>query len=194
MKTILLALALSLTVSAASITGIACSAGVATVTVANTLVASQGFEITGASVSNYNINGTAVTVNSTSFTFNAACNGSATGGTFNPAWQLLTLSIVPTASGFTVTDAFWLTTTTPTACPGCTSLVTGATAAQLAALQAGTTVESIAILGVVAGETPAQMQTQVLNLYNNQQASLSAGGLTKYAGWCFNGSWSATCQ
>lgn len=187
--------ALSLSAAGTSITGISCTGNIATVTVANTLVASQGFEIAGSSVSAYNINGTAATANSTSFTFAVACSGSATGGTFQPAWQVITLAIVPTNSGFTITDALWLTTTTPTACPGCTSAVPGITAAQLAALQAGTTVEQVVTFGVLATETTAQMNTQVQTLYNNAQASFAAGGLTKFVGWCFNGSaWSATCN
>src|ERR1035438_5015349 len=121
MKTILLSILLAASLSAASISGISCAAGVATVTVANSLVASQGFEITGTSVPGYNINGTAVSASSTSFTFKVTCAGSATGGTFAPAVQIINAGVVPNASGATISYIFWLTTTTPTACASCRS-------------------------------------------------------------------------
>lgn len=182
----------SLLAAGTSITSITCTGSVATVTVANTLIANQGFEITGSSVSSYNINGTAVSANSTSFTFKITCNGSATGGTFQPAWQYITLSIVPNQGGFTITDAFWLTTTTPVPCASCTSQVSTASAAQIAAIQAGTTIEQIVNFPITSTESPAQMNTQVTAMYNQLQASFNAGGLTQYTGYCGYGTtWSA---
>jgi hypothetical protein len=194
MKTIILAFLLAVSLSAASISGITCAGGVATVTVANSLVASQGFEITGTSVSTYNINGTAVAANSTSFTFKTACAGSATGGTFAPAVQIINNGVAPNASGATISYIFWLTTTAPTACPSCTSTFANINAAQLAAIQAGTTVEQTGSFGVSVGQSPTAMNAQILSLYAAAQSSISLG-LSQYVGWCYNGSgWSSSCN
>lgn len=194
MKTILLSILLAASLSATSISGITCSAGVATVTVANSLVASQGFEITGTSVAAYNINGTAVSANSTSFTFKATCVGSATGGAFQPAVQIINNGVVPNNAGATVSYIFWLTTTVPVACPSCSSNYVAINAAQLAAIQAGTTVEAVGSFGIANGETPAQMNAAILALYAAAQSTV-AQGLSQYVGWCYNGSaWSSSCN
>lgn len=193
MRTILLALFSVLGLSAATaITSISCASGVATVTVANALVASQGFEIAGSSVAAYNINGTAVSANSTSFTFKATCAGSATGGTYNPAVQMINAGVTPNNSGATVAYIFWLTTTTPVACPGCGSNWSNANAAQIAALQAGTTIEQVGSFGTTVGETSNQMGVQILALYAAAQSSVSQG-LSQFTNWCYNGAWAATC-
>lgn len=194
MKTILLSILLAASLSAASITGITCASGVATVTVANSLVASQGFEITGTSVSAYNINGTAVSANATTFTFNVTCAGSATGGTFAPAVQIINSGVSPNNNGATVSYIFWLTTTVPVPCPSCGSNYAKINAAQLAAIQAGTTVEGVGTMGIVNGETPTQMNAAILAAYAAAQSTV-AQGLSQYVGWCYNGSaWSATCN
>jgi hypothetical protein len=193
MKTVLLSILLAASLSAASITGITCASGVATVTVANSLVASQGFEITGTSVATYNINGTAVSANSTSFTFKTTCAGSATGGTFAPAVQIVNSGVTPNNSGATVNYILWLTTTVPTPCPSCSSNYAG-NAAQLAALQAGTTVEAVGSFGIANGETPTQMNAAILAIYTAAQSTVSQG-LSQYVGWCYNGSsWASTCN
>jgi hypothetical protein len=193
MKTIILCILIAVNLSAASITGITCTSGVATVTVANTLVASQGFEITGTSVSSYNINGTAVTANSTSFTFKVACNGSASGGTFAPAVQIINMGVVPNNAGATISYVLWTTTTAPVPCPLCSSVYTNINAAQLAAIQAGTTVEGVGSFGISNGETTAQMNAAILAIYAAAQSTVSQG-LSQYVGWCYNGAWSASCN
>lgn len=185
---------LALGLNAATISTITCSGGVATVTVANTLVASQGFEITGSSVSTYNINGTAVTANSTSFTFNVTCNGSATGGTFTPAQQILVLSLHVTGGVLTAVELFWNTQITPQPCAGCTSLWPTATAAQIAAIQAGTTVESQQYFNVPITTSTTALNTLVTTQYNSIQTAY-AENLTSFVGYCYNGtSWAATCN
>jgi hypothetical protein len=191
-KTIILSLFVALSLSAATISTITCTSSVATVTVANALVASQGFEIAGSSVAAYNINGTAVSANSTSFTFKATCAGSATGGTYNPAVQVINAGVTPNNSGATVAYIFWLTTTTPVACPGCGSNWSSANAAQIAALQAGTTIEQVGSFGTTVGETSDQMGVHILALYAAAQSSVALG-LSQYTGWCYNGAWASTC-
>lgn len=190
----LLAILLPLAAHAAAISTITCTGGVATVTVANTLVASQGFEITGSSVSAYNLNATAISANSTSFTFAVACNGSATGGTFTPAQQIIVLSITPNGAEYLDQTVFWNTTTVPTACPACTSLWPLATGAQIAALKAGTTVETAQTFHIPLSESTAQMNTLVTGAYASFQTAF-ASGLTQFVNYCYNGTtWSSTCN
>lgn len=193
MKRALLIFLLAIAARAATISTITCTSGVATVTVANALIASQGFEITGSSVSTYNINGTAVSATSTSFTFNVTCNGSATGGTFNPAQQILVLSLKVNGGVLTATEIFWNTTITPQPCPGCTSTWPTATAAQIAAIQTGTTIESQQFFNVPITTSTTALNTLVTTQYNTIQSAY-AGNLLQYIGFCYNGStWSATC-
>jgi hypothetical protein len=197
MKTLLLALSFSLGAALAqpaTISTITCASNVATVNVANSLVASQGFEITGSTVATYNINGTAVSATSTSFTFKVTCNGSATGGSFQPAQQILVQGINSTAAGVVATFVFWTTTTTPTACPACTSQWATITAAQLATLKAGTTVEFVQTLSFAIGTTTTQMLANVLAAYAALQSEVSLG-LNASIGLCYNGTtWGATCN
>jgi hypothetical protein len=197
MKALLLALVFSLGTTLAqpaTISTITCAGGVATVNVANSLVASQGFEITGSSVSTYNINGTAVSATSASFTFKVTCAGSATGGSFQPAQQILVQGINATAAGVVSTLIFWATTTTPTACPLCTSQWSTITAAQLATIRAGTTVEFVQTLSFALGTTTTQMLTAVLGAYAGIQAEIGLG-LNASIGLCYNGTtWGAACN
>jgi hypothetical protein len=193
MKTILLLFVSACSLLAATVSTVTCTGGVATVTVANSLVASQGFELTGTSVTSYNINGTAISANASSFTFAASCNGTATGGTFAPAVQIINMGVAPTASGATISYLFWLTTLSPVACPGCTSLYPKINAAQLAAVQAGTTIEQSGSFGITPTETTAQMNTQILGLYTAAQVTVTQG-LSQFVGWCYNGAWSASCN
>lgn len=190
----LLAFLMCLSVSGASISTITCAGGVATVNVANSLVAAQGFEISGSTVAAYNINGSAVAATPASFTFNVTCNGTATGGTFQPARQFLVTSIGVSGTGIVVTGLFWNTTTAPTACPGCTSLWSTITAAQLTAIKAGTAIESVQVFSLALSTTTSQMQAIVLTQYANVQA-LVGSGLTQFVNWCYDGTtWSATCN
>lgn len=193
---LLISLLVSLTAMAqgATISTITCSAGVATVTVANSLVASQGFEIAGSSVSSYNINGTAVTANSSSFTFNTTCSGSATGGTFVPAQQVLVLGITVANGILTATELFWNTTITPVPCSLCTSQWPAATAAQIAAIQAGTTLESVQTFNFPITTSTTALNAAVVSRYTSVQAAYALN-LTQYVGFCYNGTtWSSSCN
>jgi hypothetical protein len=194
MKLFLAVLIFSLSVQAVTISTITCTSNVATVTVANALVASQGFEITGSSVSTYNINGTAVTANSTSFTFNINCNGSATGGTFIPAPEILVLQITAANGTLQATDLFWNTVITPLPCLNCTSLWPTITAAQLAAIQTGTTIESSHVYTLPVNTTTAALNTFVLAQFTGIQSAYALN-LPSFIGYCYNGTtWSAVCN
>jgi hypothetical protein len=108
--------------------------------------------------------------------------------------QIINNGVVPNTSGATISYIFWLTTTTPTACPACTSVLGTINAAQLAAIQAGTTVEQTGSFGVSVGQSPTAMNAQILALYAAAQSSISLG-LSQYVGWCYNGSaWSSSCN
>jgi hypothetical protein len=180
--------------SAATISTITCAGGTATVTVANSLVASQGFEITGSSIAAYNVNATAATANSTSFTFATTCAGSATGGTFTPAPQIIILAINTNSTGYLIQAVFWNTTISPSLCPSCSSLWPSITAAQLAAIKAGTTVETPETFSLPLSTSTSQMNTLVTTQYSQFQAAFALG-LSAFSGWCYNGTaWSATCN
>ena len=195
MKTLIgLFFALTAAAQSATISTITCSGGVATVTVANSLTASQGFEITGSSVSTYNINGTAATATSTSFTFNTTCNGSATGGTFTPAPQILVLALTVSNGILTATELFWNTVITPIPCVTCTSLWPTATAAQIAAIQAGTTLETAQTFNFPITTSTATLNSTVASRYTAAQAAYALN-LTQYVGYCYNGTtWVNTCN
>lgn len=193
---LLILLTACLCAQAATISTITCTSGVVTVNVANAgLVANQGFEITGNSVAGYNINSTAVSASASTVTWNiASCPATGAGGAIVPAQQILILSITPTANSITAQEIFWNTTTFAVACVGCTSQFASATAAQLAAIQAGTTVESVVTINVQAGTSTANMNAQVLARYAAAQSSFALG-LPQFAGFCYNGvAWSASCQ
>jgi hypothetical protein len=194
MKTIYLFLLCSLGLSAAtvSITSISCAAGVVTVAAANTgLVAVQGFEITGVTgtaAATYNLNGTAATTSSAGFTFNlpsgTACpSGTATGGSVSPAQQIIVVNITPLNGQLMIGYILWLTTIVPVPCPTCTSSFIGANPAQLAAIQAGTTIEVVNQVALPPAETAAQAVTALNAQYIAAQATYTSG-LAKYAGWC----------
>lgn len=195
MKILLLTLALFCgSLAASTVTAISCAAGVATVTAANTFTANQGFEMTGTGVAAYNVNSSVVSANSTSFTFKVACNGTASAGTVVAAWQILVPAITFGNGIFQASTLFWLTTPNPTACPTCTSAWPPITAAQLAAIQAGTTVESPQGFSFNATTTGAAMGTTLAAAYAALQTGFSSG-LTAFALWCTNGAaWSGTCN
>src|ERR1700690_822778 len=133
-----------------SISTITCTSQVVTVnSTAHGIVQYQGFSIQGTSVGTYNLNSTAGTVTANSLTFTlpvgTPCNGSATGGTIQPAKQIINLSSQPIASSgnISIQYVFWNTTVKPVPLStGTISLWSGASAAENAAIAAGTTVES----------------------------------------------------
>jgi hypothetical protein len=194
MNRFIFALLLCVSSQAASISTITCSGGQATVNVSNTFAASQGVEITGNSVSSYNINATIVAATSSSFTFNVTCNGTGTGGAAAPAQQILVLSITNASGGYNVSVLFWNTTANPVTNPGFNSAWPGVTAAQTAALRAGTTVESTYSTFVGNTESTADMQANLLAVYATAQNNV-ATGLGQFAGFCWNGTaWGNACS
>jgi hypothetical protein len=203
-KTILSTLfATTLAVAAgAPITTITCTAQVVTVTAtAHGIAQYQGFSITGASVGTYNINSTAGTATANTFTFtlpaSTPCNGPASGGTVLPAKQIVNIGSQPIASSGNISMqyVFWNTTTKPvplvcnlgtngTTCP--VSAWSGASAAENAAIVAGTTVESVGALTISASTPSATVSAMMVTQYANVQASYTSGFLS-YSGWWWNG-------
>jgi hypothetical protein len=199
-KTILSTLfATTLAVAAgAPITTITCTAQVVTVTAtAHGIAQYQGFSITGASVGTYNINSTAGTATANTFTFtlpaSTPCNGPASGGTVLPAKQIINIASQPVASSGNISMqyVFWNTTIKPTPlscspiCPA--SAWTGASAAENAAIVAGTTVESVGSVTISASTPSATVSTNLTSQYANVQASYTSGFLG-YSGYWWNGS------
>ena len=193
---------LPLSAAGVSITGITCVSNVITVSCTACGIAQyQGFSVQGSSVAAYNYNGTALTGASGSFTANlpvgGVCAGSATGGTVTPAKQVIYVSGGPANNGsITINYLSWYTTTTPTPCviaagnppvtSPCVSSWANATAAENAAIAAGTTVEVAAQLTFPATVSTATVSTNFQNQYNSVEASYTSGFLL-YAGYWWNG-------
>lgn len=178
-----------------------------TVTVNGTalgIAASQGFSITGSSVSAYNINSTAKTASANTFTFlnptGTSCSGSASGGTVTPAKQIIDISSAanpgagnPGNGLVTISYVNWFTTwlPVPLACPGVVpvcpvSLWSGASAAENAAIVAGTTVEIAGTITVAANTSSTSIQSNAVTQYAAMQVGYAAG-LLSGAGFWYNG-------
>ena len=177
-----------------SISTVTCSGQTVTVNAtAHGLAQYQGFSIQGTSVSTYNINSTAATVAANSLTFTlpngTSCNGSASGGTIQAAKQIINIGSAPTASGnITINYVMWLTTSKPTITTA-TSVWSGASAAENAAIQAGTTVEVSGSITVSPGTSAASISTTLTTTYSQIEASINSGFLG-YTGYWWNGaSW-----
>ena len=185
-----------------SVQTITCSSQVVTVNAtAHGITQYQGFQLSGSSVSTYNINSTAWTATTNSLTFTlpagTSCNGSATGETIQPAKQIINISSQPvaTSGNISIQYVFWNTTTKPvplvcnlgtngTTCP--VSSWSGASAAENAAIAAGTTVESPGSITVNAS-TPALTISSILTTqFAAVQASYTSGFLS-YTGYWWNG-------
>ena len=184
-----------------SISSITCASQVVTVNCTGCgIVQYQGFSISGASVSTYNLNSTAGTASTNVFTFTlpsgTPCNGSATGGTVLPAKQIINVSSVVSSGGnLTINYVSWFTVVTPTPlacnlgpsqnqCP--VSAWPGASAAENAAIVAGTTIEVPGSI-TVAGTTPAATLSALLVAqYVSAQTSYNSGFLG-YAGYWWTG-------
>lgn len=181
--------------AATAISTMTCSGGTVTVnSTAHGFVAQQGFSITGSNVAAYNINSTAATVATNSFTFKLACSGSATGGSVQAAKQIINTgsSVRPDAGTVTFNYVFWFTTSIPVvpACAanvgGCVSTWAGASAAENAALSAGTTVEQVGTLALPAATSAATTQGIIQNQYSTIQTAF-ASFLLSGTGFWFNG-------
>ena len=199
-KTLLLALFVSTQLFAAGtpITTITCTAQVVTVnSTAHGIAQYQGFSISGTSVGTYNINSTAGTASANVFTFTlpvgTSCNGSATGGTVLPAKQIININSQPvaTSGNISIQYVFWNTTVKPVplvcspTCP--VSSWSGASAAENAAIVAGTTVESPGSITISASTPALTISSMLTTQYANVQASYTSGFLA-YSGWWWNGS------
>ena len=199
MKNILAILILSAVASATTVTSITCSGQTATVnSTAHGLIAGQGFSLSGTAAT---FNSTASTVTTNSFTFvlpvGTACSGFTSGYTaVIPAKQIINVSSFVTAAGnITINYVSWYTVTAPTplACSlgtsdtGCpVSQWNGASAAENAAIVAGTTIEVPGSITFAAGAASATISTNLVSQYNAAQASYTSGFLG-YAGYWWNG-------
>ena len=203
MKTLLLSMLFGVGLSAAgvSISTITCASQIVTVNAtAHGIAQYQGFSIAGSSVATYNINSTAGTATTNSFTFTlpagTSCNGSASGGTVLPAKQIIAVSMMPVGNGSVTIDYLcWYTTVLPTplvcnlgtngtSCP--ISAWPGASAAENAAIVAGTTVEVPGTVTFAATVPAATLSANLVAQYNAVQASYTTGFLG-YAGYWWNG-------
>jgi hypothetical protein len=114
---------------------------------------------------------------STVFTFNLVVPDSttSTGGTVNPAKEIIILQTNPFGANSTVTVRYllWLTTVTPV--PGTsTSSWTGASLQENAALVNGTTVELSRSVTLSATVTKAQLEAAIQSDFTAQQAAFAA--------------------
>jgi hypothetical protein len=202
MKTIVLSLVLSIAAFGATVSSITCAGQTATVNAtAHGLVASQGFSLAGTAAS-FNSSISSVTTNAFTFVLPAgtACSGFTSGYTsVAPAKQIIDISSNANPANATVTlnYLYWFTTaypnpipcdlpvtsgdppvTTNTGCPQ--SVWARASAAENAAIVAGTTVETYGSLTIPASTSAATVQTTVISQYNAMQAGfanyLLAGG------------------
>jgi hypothetical protein len=190
MKTFLLPLILALSLHATTVTSITCSGQTATVnSTAHGLVASQGFSLSGTAAT---FNSTTFTVATNSLTFvlpaGVPCSGFTSGYTaIIPAKQIIDLGSAANPSTATVTlnYLYWFTTAypNPLPCPNSicpTSQWSGASAAENAAIVAGTTVETVGQINIPASTNAPTVQTIVISQYNAMQVGfanyLLAGG------------------
>jgi len=202
MKTFIGILAITLASYAATVTSITCSGQTATVNAtAHGLVASQGFSLSG-TAGTFNSTASTVTANALTFVLPAStpCSGFTSGYTsIVPAKQIIDISASanPGTATVTLNYLYWFTTaypnpltcnlpvtsgsppvTTNTGCP--VSLWPSASAAENAAIVAGTTVEIPGAITLPASTSSSTVTTQVIAQYNAMQVGfanyLLAGG------------------
>lgn len=193
-KLIVSLLALTMSAFGASVSSITCSGQTATVNAtAHGLVASQGFSLSGTSPA---FNSTASTVTANALTFvlpvGTPCSGFTSGyTTIVAAKQIIDLSSSanPAAATVTLNYLYWFTTAYPNPLSSSTvSAWAGASAAENAALVAGTTVETYGSLTIPANTAAATVQTMVISQYNAMQAGFA--GYLLAGGYWWNGvSW-----
>ena len=115
--------------------------------------------------------------NSTTFTFNMVVPDGTTssGGTVNPAKEIIILSTNPFQPNNTMTVAYalWLTTVNPVAGAN-TSRWTGASVQENQAIALGTTVELQRSITVSQTITKAQLEAAIQNDFIAQQAAFAA--------------------
>jgi hypothetical protein len=87
------------------------------------------------------------------------------------AKQIIILTADSDGTNTTVTYVFWLTTSSPVPVPGRGSVWQGASAAENAAIVAGTTIERP---GSLSGLSKAAIKTALQNAYNQSQTAINA--------------------
>jgi hypothetical protein len=205
MKTLILSLLFVLGLSATTVSSITCSGQTATVnSTAHGLASSQGFSLSGTAPT---FNGTVWIASTNSFTFmvpaGALCSNYTSGYTaVAPAKQIIQVgsSANPAAATVTLNYLMWFTTAYPnafcttagtpippyTVCP--VSKYPNASAAEQAAIVAGTTVETYGQLTVQASTSASTVQTDIIGQYAAMQAGFSNYLLA--LGYWYNGtSW-----
>jgi hypothetical protein len=188
MKTFIAILVFGLGLQATTVTSITCSGQTATVNAtAHGLVASQGFSLSGTAAT---FNSTASTVTTNALTFvlpvGTACSGFMAGYTsIVSAKQIIDLNSAanPGTATVTLNYLYWFTTAypNPLSCPtGCPSIWLGASAAENAAILAGTTVEDQGQVTMPASTSSSTVTSNVIAQYNAMQVGFSnyllAGG------------------
>ena len=178
---------------ATTVSSITCAGQTATVNAtAHGLVAGQGFSLTGTSPA---FNSTASTVSTNSLTFvlpaGTSCSGFTSGyNSIVPAKQIININSFVTSSGnITINYVSWYTVLNPTPCSTCSSIWSGASAAEIAAIADGTTIEIQGNITFAASTPAATVSSNLVAQYNAAQASYTSGFLG-YAGYWWNGaSW-----
>lgn len=192
MKHLLSVLIFSLSLQAATVvSSITCSSQTATVnSTAHGLIASQGFSLSGTAAT---FNSTITSVTTDAFTFvlptGTPCSGFTSGYTsVQAAKQIIkTGSTIYPLPGTVVLNYFqWFTTVQPIPLPGGTSQWPNASAAENAAIAAGTTVEFVGQLSLPANSSVSAAETAVQTQYSVMQIAF-ANLLTGYNGYWYNG-------
>ena len=201
MKSVLIFLAVAAALIAApaspvSVSSVSRSGNVVTVTCAAPcgIVANQGFQLSGVTDTSFNGNGTAVSGSGSTFTFNqTGANASSSGGQVLPAKKVIILSVLPSVSGIQVSALCWITTVAGiTVSSG--SAWSGASAAEVAAINAGNVQEKALTPIYGNGTTKASIQTDLQNQCSTLQSTLTnaavqpgqfTGGYFDGAGWSF---------
>ena len=195
MKPILFAILFALGIHAATVTSITCSGQTATVnSTAHGLIASQGFSLSG-TAGTFNSTASTAATNSLTFVLPAgkACSGFTNGYTaIVPAKQIIEFGSVanPATATVTLNYLYWFSTAYPNPLPaGTVSAYANASAAENAALVAGTTVEIAGSLNLPASALATDVQNAVITQYNAMQTGFA--GYLLAGGYYWNGTaWS----
>lgn len=181
-----------------AVSSIASVSGVVTVTTsaAHGLVANQGFSLQNVLNPIFNLNGTVLSVTSTTvFKFNLSiADTSSSGGTVGPAKEIIILTTDPFLSNSTISVNYllWLTTSTPSAV-STLSAWKGASTQENSAILNGTTVELSRSVTFSTTITKAQLEAAIQQDFATQQAAFSAVPPPgAFYGVCFDGiGWSS---
>jgi hypothetical protein len=207
MRKLLTALILAASIQAATISSITCSGQTATINAtAHGIAVSQGFSISGTAAT---FNSTAKTATTNALTFvlptGTACSGFTSGyTTIQAAKQIINTGSSTNVQNATVTINYvlWFTTSLPTpltcttsanpnpppstitTCP--TSTWSGASAAENAAIVAGSTVEAIGAMAMPSTTSAATLESLIQYQYTAVQSAYAAFLLAGTGFW-YNG-------